>query len=289
MIQEQEGNVQDSTPESGSFDTNVTEEDTQAFFDALDSDVNAGILTEANESSQSTPEPQANTYQDMGQSEVQNGEVETLKKRYADSSREGKRLNSRLTEIEPYIPILDAMKDDPNLVTHVKNYFEGGGQAPMGIKDRLGLDEDFVFDPDEAVSSPSSDSAKILGATIDGIVQKRLNQSLGNQKAANEKLNHETDFRERHKMTDEKWDDFVGFAKQHKLTLDDIYYLKERGQRDQKIAQDASMQVKEQMKKVQSRPSSMATAGSAPSTASPDDSVFESLLGIDKELESAFG
>lgn len=289
MIQEQEGNVQDSTPESGSFDTNVTEEDTQAFFNALDSDVNAGILTEANDSSQSPQELQANTYQVEGQSEVQNGEVETLKKRYADSSREGKRLNSRLTEIEPYMPILDAMKEDPNLVTHVRNYFEGGGQAPTGIKDRLGLDEDFVFDPDEAVSSPSSDSAKILGATIDGIVQKRLNQSLGKQKAANEKLNHETDFRSRHEMSDEKWSDFVGYAKEHKLTLDDIFYLKEREQRDQKIAQDASTQVKEQMKKVQSRPSSMATAGSAESSASPDDSVFDSLLGIDKELESAFG
>ena len=79
------------------------------------------------------------------------------------------------------------------------------------------------------------------------------------------------------------------FAKEHKLSLDDILFIKNRDSRDQAIAQDATKQVKQQMQKVQSRPSSMATAGSTPVESSPDDAVFNSLLGIDKELESAFG
>ena len=287
MTNEQQGNVQ-STPDTVSFDTNVTEEDTNAFFDALDSDVNSGILEQADDSSQSTTPLQGNAVEMAGNSEVQNTEYDTLQKRYSDSSREGKRLSQKLSDLEPYLPILDAMKDDPNLVTHVRGYFQGGGQAPTSIKDNLGLDEDFVFDPDEAISTPESDSAKVLTATIDGIVQRRLGDSLGKQQVANERLNHEADFRQRHELNDDQWGDFMQFAKEHKLSLDDILFIKNRDSRDQAIAQDATKQVKQQMQKVQSRPSSMATAGSAPVESSPDDAVFNSLLGIDKELESAF-
>ena len=275
----------------GALEDNVTEEAvSDDFFADLDRSVNSGILEEADTSvSSASGDNKPQNVKGEGQTQSQDNDVETLKQRYADSSKEGKRLSGKLNELEPYVPIINAMKDDPNLVTHVRNYFEGGGQAPKNMKEQLKLDEDFVFDPDEAVSDQSSDSAKVLQATIDGVVQKRLNSTLSKQKAENRKLSQESEFRQKYNMNESEWDDFKTFAKTKNLTLDDIYYLKNRESRETNIAKDASNQVAQQMKNVNERPQSLATSGSQQVESSQDDQLFNSILGIDKDLESAFG
>ena len=260
------------------------------FFSQLDNSVNGAMLDEVDTSVSSAAGDNKPQYsKGEGQAQQSQEDIETLQKRYSDSSREGKRLSGRLNELEPYVPIINAMKDDPNLITHVRNYFEGGGQAPNNMKEQLKLDEDFVFDPDEAVSKPASDSAKVLNATIDGVVQKRLGNALSNQKVENKRLTEESNFRQRYDMSDDQWDDFVGFAKQKTLSLDDIYYLRNRESRETSIARDASTQVAQQMKEVNQRPQSLATTGNQQVDVSEDDQVFESILGVDKHLESAFG
>ena len=175
-MSEQVGNAIEA-PESTNVQDAVMGMSSENFFQELDNQVNGGILDEP---SQPTSEQSGNT-QTSPNVEVQNevsNEVDTLQKRYSDSSREAKRLNGKLKELEPYMPILDAMREDPNLISHVRNYFEGGGQTPETLNQKLNLDEDFVFDADEAFSKPDSDSAKVLGATIDGVVQRRLNNVL---------------------------------------------------------------------------------------------------------------
>ncbi len=268
------------SPESADFDSSD-------FFEALESNVNGGILEPQ------TSEEQTTSSQDMiDKSPVEDNDtdVENLQKRYSDSSREAKKLNSKLSELEPYMPILDAMREDPNLITHVRNYFEGGGQAPVSMKERLELGEDFVFDPDEAMSTPDSDSAQLLNATIDGIVQKRLNSTLSAQRNENQRLTRESEFRQKHDMNDEEWSRFVKFAKDKSLQLDDIYFLMNRGKREQNIARNANEQVSQQMKRVKQKPQSLATAGSQEQQdSSHDDQVFDSILGIDRQLDNAFG
>jgi len=187
------------------------------------------------------------------------------------------------------MPILDAMREDPNLITHVRNYFEGGGQTPQTMVERLNLPEDFAFEADDAFQNPDSDSAKVLGATIDGIVQRRLNGALQGQKAENQKLTRETDFRSRHEMTDEQWSSFVDFAKSKSLELDDIYYLMNRKNRDEKIADNTRQELQDKMREVQNQPGSLATAGGTQVERSPDDTIFDAILGSDNELEEAFG
>jgi len=269
----------------------------EGFFEALDTQVNGGIIDTPPSSEQSTSQE----LQDAGQQFLEEqqakespaegqADIENLQKRYSDSSREAKRLSSQLNELQPYMPILDAMREDPNLISHVRNYFEGGGQAPVSMKERLQLDEDFVFDPDEAMSKPDSDSAKVLAATIDGVVQKRLSDTLTKQKSENQRLTKESEFRSKFNLSEEQWTDFVNFAKGKTLQLDDIYYLMNRGQREKQIAQNANQEVTNQMKKVQERPQSLASTGSAQEPQkSPEDSVFEEILGIDKTLESVLG
>ena len=287
-MSEQVGNAVEA-PESTNVQGAVMDMNTEDFFEALDSQVNGAIIDEP---SQPTSEYESDNTQASPNAEVQeevSGEIDTLQKRYSDSSREAKRLNGKLSEIEPYMPILDAMREDPNLITHVRNYFEGGGQTPQTMTEKLNLDEDFAFDADDAFSQPESDSAKVLGATIDGIVQRRLNGALQGQRVENQKLAKETDFRSRHEMTDEQWSNFTEFAKSKSLELDDIYYLMNRKNRDGKIADNVRQEVHNKMREVQQQPGTLATQGSTAVEQSPDDSVFDAILGSTNELEEAFG
>ena len=290
MSQEQVGNA-DVAPESNNSQANF-DEMSDDFFSALDSSVNGGILDESSPltsdissdntlASPSEVQPQVSDLTEVV-------DVETIQKRYSDSSREAKRLNSQLQELEPYMPILDAMRDDPNLITHVRNYFEGGGQTPQNMAEKLNLPEDFVFDADDAFATPQSDSAKVLGATIDGIVERRLGKALKGQKTENHRLAKEATFRQKHEMNDDTWSTFVDFAKSKSLELDDIYYLMNRKGRDGKIADSTRREMQDKMREVQQQPGSLATTGGAQVEKSPDDRVFEVLLGAESELEKAF-
>jgi hypothetical protein len=284
MEQQQVSNASlEEAPESNVQDLNDLE--SGDFFESLDNSVNGGILD--SEYSQSTSQ-NLDDNTSASPSGVQEQGEDALQKRYSDSSREAKRLNGKLTEIEPYMPILDAMREDPNLITHVRNYFEGGGQAPESMAQNMELPEDFSFDPDDAFSDPKSDSAKVFGATVDGIVQRRLNNELGKQKTENQRLARETAFKSKVDMTETEWSTFVDFAKNKSLELDDIYYLMKRKERESNIADNARDQVATQMRKVQEQPRSLATAGSAPVEQSQDDQVFDTLLGIDQKLDNAF-
>ena len=277
-------------PESESTNTS-SDFDVNEFFLELDKSVNSavyddGIETEPSQTATSE-EPINNN---IGESPAQEeASVDDIQQRFAASSREAKSLNDQVKSVEPYMPILDAMKEDPKLITHVRNYFEGGGQTPVSVKDQLNLGEDFVFDPDDAVSNPSSDSGKLLGATVDGIVQRRLNTAISQQKAESDKAVDESAFKTKHKMSDGEWTEFVDFAKNKALELDDILYLKRRSEREKNIATEARKEVTGQMRKASSKPASLANAGSAPEpTKSIDDNLFDAIAGSENNLDNLF-
>ena len=287
MSQEQVGNAGIAPESDNSQPGHINTSDD--FFAALDQSVNSGIIDEHSPSTSDTNSGNTLSSPSEVQSEVSGSDAETMQKRYSDSSREAIRLNGKLQELEPYMPVLEAMRDDPNLITHVRNYFEGGGQTPQNMATKLKLPEDFVFDADDAFSTPDSDSAKVLGATIDGIVQRRLGKELAGQKNENQKLAKETSFRQTHEMSDEEWSTFVDFAKSKSLELEDIYYLMNRSNRDEKIASSARQEVHDKMREVQDLPGSLATKGGTQVEESTDDRVFDVILGGESELEKAFG
>jgi uncharacterized protein (UPF0147 family) len=285
-MSEQVGNATEA-PESTNVQDAVMGMNSEDFFESLDNQVNGGIL----EPSQTTSVQSGNTQSSPNvevQNEVPDNNLDTLQKRYSDSSREAKRLNGKLKEIEPYMPILDAMREDPNLINHVRNYFEGGGQTPETLNQKLNLDEDFVFDAEEAFGKPDSDSAKVLGATIDGIVQRRLGNALKTQKNENAKLAREAQFKQKMNMTDEQWKEFVDYAQSKSLELEDIYFLMNRKNRDEQIANNARQEIHNKMREVQQQPTTLATQGSTAVEQSTDDKVFDTILGSGSELEKAF-
>ena len=285
MEEAQVSNAEDlnSVPES------FISDDTSDFFADLEQSVNGGIIdANTNETSQNAPQP-SNIEEEQIVSEAQTEDVETLKKRYSDSSAEGKRLNQRLQELEPYMPVLDEMRKDPNLVTHVRDYFDGGGQAPKSMVEKMKLSDDFIFDPDEAISNPESESAKVLNGTIEGVVQRRLGKELDKQKQEFTLEKRVTDFRTKHDMNDSEWNDFKSFADNQSLSLEDIYYLKNRGQRQENIARSSSENAVRKVQQTQQRPKSLAAKGSTKVETSEEGQIFDAIMGIDKELENAFG
>ena len=278
---------QNTTDNSGGVD--LTQEDPVAvetqqsddFFNQLDRQVMGSTISE--ETPQTTSQ-QENPVESPS-SNIDNEDVATLEKRYSDSSREAKRLNQQLRDLEPYMPILDAMKEDPQLITHVKNYFEGGGSTPTDLKGRLGIDEDFVFDYDEAISNPNSDSAKLFNATVDGVVQRRLGQFANEQKIQDRQRNEESSFRSKFDISNEDYNELVDFAKNRKLTLEDVYYLKNRENAADNVAQNTRTEVMDQMKNVRRTPQSLASVGTAPrEEQSLDAQVVDKLLGVGEKV-----
>jgi len=287
MEEAQVGNTEtNSVPESF-----ISDDSTDDFFGQLEQEVNGGIVDDIENETSEASETKSDNTQEVEEpaKEAQQEDIETLKKRYSDSSAEGKRLNQRLSELEPYLPILDEMRKDPSLVSHVKGYFEGGGQTPQSMVEKMNLGEDFVFDPDEAVGSPESDSAKVLNATIEGVVQRRLTNELDKQKEEFTLERQFSDFRQKHSMDEAEWNEFRQFADNQSLSLDDIYYLKNRGKRENNIAKSAGDSAVRKIQETQQRPKSLATQGSTKVETSEEVQVFDSILGIDKELENAFG
>ena len=269
------------------------------FFEALENDVNGAIQDETQPSEVPPPTnsgPEQVTH--VQSEEGSNNETQIdWEQRYKDSTREAQRLHGEMSELKPFVPVLNAMKNDSGLVDHVRNYLTGGGKPSATIQERLGLDEDFVFDAQEAMSDPKSDSAKLMNAHVDRMVQGRVSQMIGAEKERAVKTQAEINrqaeekaFREAHKMTDEEYDGFVGSAKEHILTLEDIHYLLNKERTATNTANSTKQDMLNQMKNVRNIPASASGANSQGSKEqSMEDDVFNALKGVDDELDNLFG
>jgi len=241
------------------------------FFADLDAAAN-GMISDA-------PPPQQTTSKQTSPvaEATEGGELETLQKRYSDSSREAKRLNTRNKELERYAPLLDRMREDPNLIQTVRNYLDGTKQ--QGIKDRLGVSEDFVFDPDEAFSDPKSESAKVFDSIVNDKVNKIVNGKLQQQESGRQIQQDQQSFKDRHGLTDEAFTEFMEFAKSRPLNYDDIFYLMNRESRDETIATETRKEVATQMQNVRQKPQSLAgTGASATTEETVEDAIFDTML-----------
>jgi len=269
------------------------------FFEALENDVNGAIQDETS-NSEVTPTPNSGPEQvtHVESEEGSNNEVKVdWEQRYKDSTREAQRLHGEMSELKPFIPVLDAMKNDSGLVDHVRNYLTGGGKPSATIQDKLGLGEDFVFDAQEAMSDTDSDSAKLMNAHVDRMVQGRVSQMINAEKERAAKTQadinqkgEEKAFRDKHNMTEEAYNSFVDKAKEHILTLEDIHYLLNKDKTAANTANSTKKDMLTQMKNVRNIPTSASGANSQGSKEqSMEDNVFNALKGVDDELDNLFG
>ena len=270
----------------------------EGFFEALEDDVN-GIIADSNtEATQQTVDTEQVTQQQtVGSDNVGwDDDGNPYKKRYQDSSREAVKLRERYKEVEPFVPVLDAMKNDSGLVEHVRDYLVNGGNTPKSVQEHLGLDEDFMFDANEAMTDPDSDSAKVLNAQVDKVVQHRVGQIYQAEKANAVKVQRdarqqtmERDFIKKKGMSDEQFATFKEAAQNHVLTLDDIDYLLNRDQANANVVQSTKNDMLTQMKNVRNIPTTASGANSQTEEKNPDDTLFDGILGLDGDLDNLFG
>ena len=272
----------------------------EEFFNQLEQQVNGGIIDnpEATQNQPSGPKQVTHAI-DTGSKtqEKQSADSTDWAKRYKDSSREAVKWRDKYKQVEQFVPVLDAMKNDSGLVDHVRDYLKNGGKPAQSIQERLGVDEDFVFDQQEAMTNPDSDSAKVMNAHVDSMVQQRVNDMYQREKDNAEKLQRakareaeEQAFMKKHGMTSDDFNNFKDAAKEHKMSLDDIHYLLNKDKAATNVAQSTKKDMLNQMKNVRNMPTSASGANSQGSTkASPDREVFNNILGFEDGVDNLFG
>ena len=270
----------------------------EGFFEALEENVNGVIADDNTEATRQVAGTEQVTQQEtVGSNNVSwDDDGNPYKKRYKDSSREAVKLRDKYKEVEPFVPVLEAMKNDSGLVEHVREYLVNGGNTPKSVQDQLGLDEDFMFDANEAMTDPDSDSAKVLDAQVDKVVQRRVGQIYKAEKANATKMQHEasrkvmeSEFKEKRSMTDEQFEVFREKAQNHVLTLEDIDYLLNRDQANANVVQSTKNDMLTQMKNVRNIPTSASGANSQTEEKNPDNTMFDGILGLDGDLDNLFG
>ena len=274
-------------------------EGSEDFFNQLENEVNGGIIddTEVTQSQPSGSEQVTHTLQDNGSENVTQSSNDSTdwKKRYEDSSREAVRLADQYKSVEPFVPVLEAMKNDSGLVDHVRNYLVNGGKPEKSIQEHLGLEEDFVFDAND-ITDPDSDSAKLMNAHVDRMVQGRVGQMIQAEKQraqqvqqANARVTEEQAFREKNSMSDKDFETFKAKAQEHVMTLDDVNYLLNRGQNNENVANSAKKDMLNQMKNVRNMPTSASGANNQDPGRSESDEVFDAIKGLDDGVDNLFG
>ena len=268
------------------------------FFNQLEQQVNGQIQdTEATQSQTSGSEQVTHNSQNVGSENVElpADDGTDWKKRYEDSSREAVRLQEQYKNVEPFVPVLQAMKNDSGLVDHVRDYLKNGGKPAKSVQEQLGLGEDFVFDAND-ITDPDSDSAKVMNAHVDSMVQQRVGQMLNVEKQRAQKVqqaqaraNEERAFMQKNNMSEEQFNAFKEKAQQHVMTLDDVNYLLNRNQNNTNVANSTKADMLNQMKNVRNMPTSASGANSQGKQRSESDEVFDLINGFDNDVDNLFG
>ena len=269
----------------------------EGFFEALEKDVNGVIADDTEATQQSIGPAQVTQSQDVGSNNVTAQEGSgNWEKRYKDSSREAVKWRDEYKKVEAFVPILETMKKDSGLVEHVREYLVNGGTPSKTMQEQIGLDEDFIFDQQEAMTDPNSDSAKLMNAQVDKVVQARVGQILQSEKQNAQKIHNErsrqqveNDFQEKKGMSDEQFESFKERAKKHILTLDDVDYLLNRDQANANVVQHTKTDMLNQMKNVRNIPATASGANSRAQDIDPNNAVFDTIMGTDGDLDNLFG
>tara|TARA_R100000808_G_scaffold21502_1_gene46431 strand:+ start:748 stop:1662 length:915 start_codon:yes stop_codon:yes gene_type:complete len=269
------------------------------FFDALDNQVNGSIVdTEATLSS-NTSKQDVSTNQGsnkvVNSPRVQKGGTD-WEKRYKDSSREAVKWREQYKQVEKFVPVLEAMKEDSGLVEHVREYLVNGGSPAKSIQEKLNLGEDFIFDQQEAMTDPDSDSAKLMNAHVDGLVQQRINAMTDAEKKKSAEMqkakamkDQEIEFRKKNNMSEDEFLAFKEKAKKHRMTLDDVHYILNKEKTAANVAQSTKKDMMNQMKNVRSIPTSASGANSQGGQKSADREVFDQIVDFGDGVDNLFG
>ena len=288
MEQPNIGNPDDAELSQNDVSDAIFGSESDNFFADLDQEVN-GIISDPEQGTegiaQITQAPQGNPVSEEI-SEV------NYEKRYKDSSREAQKLKSQLDKVEPFMPILSQLAEDDGLVEHVKDYVVNGPNNPNQVE----LPEDFEFNMDEAITDTSSDSAKYFNSMMDNAVTTKVDTILGKQREeqtqVQQKAKMESDageFKERMALTDGEFSSLMDWSNDHKMTYEDLYFMKNRDKVNQNVSNSTRKDMLNQMQAVRKIPTSSANVNSERVDEDPNANVLNALKGLDQGVDNLFG
>lgn len=219
-------------------------------------------------------------------------EHETLKGRYEESGKEGKRrateakelkeqleqVSSKLEEVKPF---LTALEKDPRFVSHISSYYEG-----PNVRDELG--DDFSDYSAADLLDSESKIGKIFSNRMDQQVEQRARAIVQAEFSTRDKMNEEQSrkdamnrevqaFLKNNPDKDESYvEELLDYAGKMTLSLENIDKLKNLSNTTRNVDHAAREDIRNQMRNVGRMPSSLA---SNTSTAAPNplDEMFEQM------------
>jgi hypothetical protein len=290
-------NIQDNSEQ----DLTVENSDPGDFFNELEQQVNGSIVDEVitdvvAEQAQPLATLQGDPKQQAEQPDIWESEENPYKKRYSDSSTEGKRLSEIVKDNEKYSELIGVMKDDPGAAQAVLNHLSGKEKANEASNPRelFGLEKEFVFDMDDALDDPKSQSASVMNNWIttvaNNIVENKVQEIETQQQEAakqTETRAKQQAFMKEKNWTQDQFDSWMGRVNDTLAGGMDYGHLDKivsEGQKASNIADSTRRQVMNQMKNVSQYPNTVSSANSVAKDASPDDAIFDVVKGVDKAV-----
>ena len=216
--------------------------------------------------------------------------------RYKSSSKEAVKLAAKVKQLQPFEPLMQVMRKDAGLVNHIKDYLQSGGKPSKTVKEELGLNEDFHYDPNEALENPESDSAKVFNAQVDRAVKDKVSIALNKENEAKKDIAKKqrlvamaNKFQKDNNLSGNDMKAVLKKASSSKISFDEAYYLLNRGNQARNIQNNARQAVAKQMENVRNIPQSVSQTNSAPTEKNPTDEVFDALIGSDDNVDNLFG
>jgi len=182
---------------------------------------------------------------------------------------------NKLRELNPVLPMLEAMLGDDTFLEMAENYFTNPEAQSEAFKKQLGIDDDFVFDLNMALSDPKSDDAKVLDKLMKAKQPKAAPQ---NKTQTNQQISDadKQAFMDKYNMSESDYDDMMQKAQNYKITHDDIYHLINKDKIIAEAKKEAQGSVKKQLETAKNLRKSPSGGGSK-NEPSAEDSFMSAL------------
>lgn len=192
---------------------------------------------------------------------------------------------NKLREVEPVLPLLEAMINDENFLEMAERYFTDPEAQREQLMKSLGIEDGYQFDLNEALTNPNSKDAKILEKLQRGnhskIPKKEQKSTLSD---ADKKA-----FMEKYGLDEKAFDDFVEKSKSRRLTLDDVYFILNKDEIIAKAKEEAKIQALKEIRGQQNNARQVGKSRSSNGAASsnkksPEDLFIQALSGSSLSL-----
>jgi hypothetical protein len=182
---------------------------------------------------------------------------------------------NKLRELNPVLPMLEAMLGDETFLEMAESYFTDPQAQSEAMKKQLGIDDNFVFDLNQALSDPKSEDAKILNKLMQA-KQPKQTQTKPQQDQSISDADKEA-FMKKYNLSSEDYDEMMGRAQQHKITHDDIYFLMNKDKIIAEAKKEAQLGVKKQMQTAQRLKKPVSAGEGTYQESAPEDSFMNAL------------